>query len=153
MYETVLLVHSWVRWAILLFGLLAVFRAIAGWSGARPWTAADDKAGLFFIIALDIQLLLGLLLYFAYSPYTTLAMDHFGSAMRTPDLRFWAVEHPFGAIVGIVLAHVGRVRIRKTADLVRRHRLAVIFFGLALLAILISVPWPGTSNARPLFPR
>ena len=152
MYETVLLVHSWVRWAIVLLGLLAVFRAVTGWAGARPWTAADDKAGLFFMIALDLQLLLGLLLYFAFSPLTALAMDDFGGAMRT-GLRYWAVEHPFGALVGIVLAHVGRVRIRKTADLVRRHRLAAIFFGLALVAILLAVPWPGTSNARPLFPR
>ena len=153
MYDLVLAAHSWIRWAVVLLGLAAVVLAIRGASGRRAWTSADNKAGLFFVTALDIQLLLGLLLYFAFSPYTALAMDDFGGAMSTSHLRFWAVEHPFGAIIALALAHVGRVKIRKTADPARKHRLAAIFFGLALLAILISIPWPGTPNARPLFPR
>jgi hypothetical protein len=153
MYSTVLTAHSWLRWAVLLLGIVALVRAAAAWSARRPWTRRDDLAGLLFVAALDLQMLLGLLLYFAYSPYTALAMDDFGAAMRTPELRFWAVEHTFGAVVGIVLAHVGRVRVRKTSDAVRRHRLTAIFFALALIAIVAAIPWPGTPNARPLIPR
>jgi len=52
-------------------------------------------------------------------------------------------------LVAITLAHVGRARIRK-ADIARRHRLAAIFYGLALVSILASIPWPGTPNGRPL---
>jgi hypothetical protein len=52
-------------------------------------------------------------------------------------------------LVALGLAHVGRVRIRK-ADISRRGKLAAIFFGLALVAILASIPWPGVPNARPL---
>jgi hypothetical protein len=92
----------------------------------------------------------GLLLYFVYSPFTAAAMQDFGAAMRDPGLRFWAVEHTFGMALAIVLAHVGRVRVRK-ADASRKHRLAAIFFGLALIAILVSIPWPGTANGRPLW--
>jgi len=95
-----------------------------------------------------VQLLVGLLLYFALSPFTTDAMKDFGAAMRTPALRFWAVEHVFGMVIGVALAHVGRVRIRK-AEMSRRHLVAVIFFGIALVAILASIPWPGTPNGRP----
>lgn len=153
MYDFVLTVHSWLRWSVLLLGLVVVYRAIAGWMAGRPWTPTDDRMGLFFTINLDVQLLLGLLLYFAYSPFTALAMDDFGGAMRTSELRFWAVEHPFGMIVGLVLAHVARVRLRKAPDNPRRHRLAAILFGIALIAILLSIPWPGTPHARPLFPR
>lgn len=153
MYSAVLGAHSWVRWAVVLFGLFAVVRGVTGWLRRGSWTAMDDRAGLFFSIAFDLQFLLGLLLYFVYSPYTALAMDDFGAAMRSSDLRFWAVEHVFGALVGLTLVHIGRVRIRKATDAVKRHRLAAIFFGLAFLAILISIPWPGTPNARPLIPR
>jgi hypothetical protein len=71
--------------------------------------------------------------------------------MREPGIRFWAVEHVFGMVVGVALAHIGRTRIRKAVTDVRRHRLALIFFSLALIAILVSIPWPGTPNARPLF--
>lgn len=148
MYSGTLLLHSWLRWVVLITGVLVVLRAISGVSGRRLWTPADDRAALWFTIALDVQLLVGLLLYFVLSPFTTDAMKDFGAAMRTPSLRFWAVEHVFGMVIGVALAHVGRVRIRK-AEMSRRHLVAVIFFGLALVAILASIPWPGTPNGRP----
>jgi hypothetical protein len=101
----------------------------------------------------DVQLLLGLLLYFVYSPYTALALDDFGNAMRSSDLRFWAVEHPFGPIVGLALLHIGRARAKKMTDGLRKHRTTAIFFALALIAIAAAIPWPGTPHPRPLIPR
>jgi hypothetical protein len=103
-----------------------------------------------FVSTLDLQLLLGLALYVWLSPLTSVAMQDFGSAMGNPVLRFWAVEHLTGMMVAIVLAHIGRVRVRKATDSVRRHKLAAVFAGLALLAILATIPWPGTAAARPL---
>ena len=100
---------------------------------------------------LDGQLLVGLVLYIALSPFTKIAFQDFGGAMANASLRFWAVEHIFGMIVGIAFAHVGRVKIRKAVNDARRHRLATIYFGLALVAICASIPWPGLPVARPLF--
>ena len=151
MYTTVLLLHSWLRWAILLAGLLALLRGLSAWGGGRPWTRADDRAGAMFVGLLDLQMLLGLVLYFLLSPVTTAALRDFGAAMGNAPMRFWAVEHLTGMIVGIALAHVGRARIKKATDAQRRHRTAAIFFGLALVAILVSIPWPGTPKVRPLF--
>lgn len=54
-------------------------------------------------------------------------------------------------LAALVLAHVGRVRIRKAGDPRRKRRLALIFFGLALVAIVASLPWPGMATGRPLF--
>jgi hypothetical protein len=150
MYSTILMAHSWVRWAVVLAGVYALVRALAGWTSRRGWSRGDERAGLLFTIALDLQLLLGIWLY-AVSPFTTEAFEGFGAAMRLPALRFWAAEHPAAMLIGIVLAHVGRVRIRKGVDAVARHRTATIFFGLALAIILFSIPWPGTRNGRSLF--
>ncbi len=134
---------------VVLAGLVAFFRAVSGASGRKPWTLSDDRAGFWFIVALDVQLLIGLLMYFFLSPVTMSALSDFGGAMKTSSVRFWAVEHPFGVLLGVALAHIGRARARKT-DSFRRHRVAAIFFGLALAAILASIPWPGTPNGRPL---
>jgi hypothetical protein len=150
MYPSVLTIHSWLRWIVILAGLVAFVRAVSGASGRKPWKISDDRAGFWFIAALDAQLLIGLLLYFFLSPITMSALSDFAGAMKTSSLRFWAVEHPFGILLGVALAHIGRARARK-ADSFRRHRVAAIFFGLALAAILASVPWPGTPNARALF--
>ena len=138
---------------VLLAGLVAVARGIAGWRSGRPWTLSDDRAGWWFLTSLDVQMLLGLLLYFVLSPITSAALQDFGAAMGNSALRFWSVEHVFGMGIAIVLAHIGRARIRragKEGNDTRRHRLAVVFFMLALIAIIASIPWPGTPNGRPL---
>jgi hypothetical protein len=149
LYAVVLTVHSWLRWAVLLIGLIAFVRAAAGASRGSAWTAADDRTGFWFVTILDLQMLLGLVLYVFLSPFTHAAFADFGAAMKNSGLRFWAVEHITGMIIGLVLVHVGRVRARKT-DSVRRHRVVAICFGLALVAIAVSIPWPGTPAGRPL---
>jgi hypothetical protein len=148
MYSAVLTLHSWLRWAVVLLGLFAVVRAVVA-AGTKRWTSGDEGAARGFTIALDVQFLIGLLLYLGLSPITHAAMRDFGAAMRTSSLRFWAVEHPFSMIVAMALAHVGRARLgRQPPD--RRGRTALIFFVLALLILLASIPWPGTPYARPL---
>jgi hypothetical protein len=151
MYPLMLVVHSLLRWVVLAAGLVAFGRALAGMRARRPWTAGDDRAGQVFVGTLDLQLLIGLVLYFGLSPITRAAMQDFGAAMGNSMLRFWAVEHILGMVIAVALAHVGRVRVRKTTDPVRRHKLAAIFFGLALIAILATIPWPGMPAGRPLF--
>jgi hypothetical protein len=149
LYAVVLLIHSYLRWAVILAGLLAFGRAVSGSSGRKPWTPADDRAGFWFVMAVDLQMLLGLLLYGFLSPSTRQAFGSFGAAMKDPTQRFWAVEHIAGMLIGLALVHVGRGRTRKT-DSLRRHKVAAIFFGLALAAILASVPGPGMPAGRPL---
>jgi hypothetical protein len=148
MYAAALILHSWLRWIVVLTGLIAFARAASGASGTKSWTPADDKAGFWFTMALDVQILIGLVLYLFLSPLTAQVMRDFGGAMKDSHLRYWAVEHGFGMLIGVALAHIGRVRTRK-ADSLRRHKVAAIFFGLALLAVLASIPWPGTPNGRP----
>lgn len=150
MYALTLAIHSLLRWAVLAAGASALVRAAAGARARREWTSADARVGLLFVIAMDLQVLIGLALYFGLSPITQVAFQDFGAAMGSSALRFWAVEHVLGMLVAAVLVHVGRVRIRKTADAARRHRVAAIFFGLALLAIAGTIPWPGMPAARPL---
>ena len=149
MYSAVLIVHSWLRWAVIVAGLYAALRGLLGGSRHASWTPADDRAGFWFVMFLDLQLTIGLVLYLFLSPFASAALHDIGGAMKDPILRFWAVEHVFGMLIGVALAHVGRVRARRT-DSLRRHRVAAIFYGLALIAILVSIPWPGSAHARPL---
>ena len=140
MYSLFLILHSWLRWAVLAAGVVAVFRG----------GVDNHPAGKWYTALLDAQMLIGLLLYFVLSPLTAAALEDFGAAMRAPQLRFFAVEHVFGMVVAITLAHVGRARVRK-APPERRARTAAIFYGLSLVALLASIPWPGLPAGRPLF--
>lgn len=151
MYSAVLLLHSWLRWVVIVGVLLALIRGIAGWGGARRWTSTDDGVSRLATIALDLQALLGLLLYVGLSPTVAAAFTNLGGAMRDPALRFFLVEHAFGMIVALALVHIGRVRARRAPDNGNKHRALAIFFGLALVIVLGSIPWPFMPGARPLF--
>jgi membrane-associated PAP2 superfamily phosphatase len=150
MYSLALTAHSYLRWLVLAAALVAVIRAVIGLARRRPWAAADATAARVFVTSLDVQLLVGLILYVALSPFTTVAWSDPGAAMRDAPLRFMMIEHPFGMLIALVLAHIGAGRVRRTQDLVRRHKTALIFFGLALAVTLISTPWPGMPAGRPL---
>jgi hypothetical protein len=149
MYTAVLTIHSWLRWAAILTGVGATLAALRNPSSADDSVA--DRWGLFMMMALDTQMLLGLILYFALSPFTTQAMQDFGAAMKTPQLRFWAVEHVTTMMVAVILAHVGRVLARKATTPASKRTRRLICFGLSTLLMLAGTPWPGTTNGRPLF--
>ncbi|RPD41052.1 hypothetical protein [Chitinophaga barathri] len=152
MQETLLGIHSIVRWLILLFGIWAVIRALMGVSGKKPYTSADTKAGLFFMIFLDIQFLLGLILFFI-SPLIKASLADMGAAMKNAGLRFFTVEHTLMALIAIALVHIGRSKIKKLSNDGKKHKTALIFFLLALVLILAAIPWPGREAiGRALFP-
>ena len=131
MYTALLTVHSWLRWVVLLAALLVLLRAIAGVAQRRP--------------------LIGLIIYFFLSPFTMSAWSDIGGAMRDAATRFVVIEHQVGMFIAVALAHIGRARIRKAGDDARRHRLALIFFGLAFVIMVASIPWPGRPSGRALF--
>lgn len=149
MYSTVLLIHSWVRWFALVAAVGATLAAFRG--RVEGETSVADRWGLFAMMALDIQMLLGLLLYLVLSPFTSQALQDFSAAMRNTPLRFWAVDHASTMFAAVIVAHVGRVLARKAASPASKRMRLLVCFGLATFLMLVGTPWPGMSNGRPLF--
>jgi hypothetical protein len=147
MYSFVLTLHNLLRWLVLILGIVAVVRAFIGWSGTSVWSELDDRLGLGFTISLDLQVLLGLLLYVFLSPITTHAFSNFGAAMADTNTRFFLVEHSFMMVLAIIVAHVGRSRARKQSTDKSKFRATAIFFSIALILVLAAIPW-----SRPLLP-
>jgi Na+/H+-dicarboxylate symporter len=145
MYNILLNVHSYTRWIITILAIWVIIRAIMGLVNKSEYTNADGKTSLFFMISCDIQLLVGLLLYFVYSPITQAAFADFGAAMKDKETRFWAVEHITAMIISWILVHMGRAKSKKGTD-AQRHRNSLIFYGLAIIIILATVQMAG----RPL---
>ena len=151
MYPFTLVLHSWVRWIVLGFALTAAARGITGSLKTRAWTDADRRLNMFTTIALDIQMLLGLILYVFLSPVTLQAFQDFSAAMRTPRVRYWAVAHIMVMLVALIVAHIGNVMARKAVSDEARHRRTALFFGGVVLFLLLGTPWPGLPDGRPLF--
>jgi len=145
MYTTVLVLHSWIRWIALVAAVGATFAAF------RRQTATADRWSLIATSVIDLQMLLGLLLYLAISPNMREILADFGAAMKDPVSRFWAVEHIAAMFGAVLAAHIGRVLSRKAAsDDAKRARLLVAF-GIASILMILGMPWPGRPGGRPLF--
>jgi hypothetical protein len=147
LYTIVLLVHSWVRWVALAAGVGATLTAIADRSGG----GRAERWGLALMATLDLQMLIGLLLYLVLSPFTAEAMRDFGAAMKSPGLRFFAVEHVTLMFGAVILAHLGRVLARKASTPAARRTRLIVCFGLATILMIVGIPWPGMTSGRPLF--
>lgn len=146
-YVVVKSLHNIIRWVVLILAILAVVRAYMGWFGKREWQEQDRKIGSFVAMSIDIQLLLGLILYFVLSPITTGALRDFGAAMGVTNSRFFALEHPLMMLLSVVFAHLGSILPRRTEDSTAKFKRAAIWFTLTLLMVLLGIPWDS-----PLFP-
>lgn len=150
MYTSVLTVHSWLRWLTLLLAIGATLNAIrkdTDLSRKPPGRQWDT----FFMMALDVQVIAGLLLYFGLSPFTKVGLQHLDEAWSDPGLFFWTFAHIGAMFSANVLVRVGRVLAINAATSDARRRWRLLFFALTTTAIVIGIPWPGLANGRPLF--
>ena len=132
--------HNLTRWLVVLAGLLALVTMVTGLSG-RKFGPGDRRAGLIYTIVLDLQLVIGLLLYFI-SPLIQAGMQDMGAAMSNPDLRFFLVEHSVIMVLAVAAGHIGSSMAKK-ASLPDRSRFmrAAIFYVISLALIFFATPW------------
>ncbi|MEO6454980.1 MAG: hypothetical protein ABIN97_12940 [Ginsengibacter sp.] len=145
-----MVLHNLIRWAVLVFGLWTVFSAISGVLSKRNYTSSDSKSNFFFMLSCDIQLLLGLILYFTNSWFDRL--KDLGNNMKDANNRFFTMEHALLMLIAWVLVHVGRTSVKRGTTSQAKHKRSLLFFGLAILLILAAIPWPfREAIARPLY--
>jgi len=152
MYQGILHLHNLGRWVVLILLLVAVFKSLAGMTGNKPFTPGDKKTGLFLMIAAHIMLLIGLYQWFAGPGLQSIQSMGMKNVMQNGVARFWAVEHPVGMLIGIILITIGRGSAKKNISDKAKHSRSFWFYFFALIIIVASVPWPFREVARPLLP-
>ena len=150
-FGLVLGIHSILRWLVVLLGVLAMGRALAARAGGRAWSPADTGLGRAFVIGLDVQALVGSVLFGVFSPSVAGAMANLTLVMQSRTFRFWLIEHPVAMLAALALAHVGFARARRVGG-VEAQRRAALFYTLAVLLVLAAIPWPFLSFGRALWP-
>jgi hypothetical protein len=150
-YEIFLMLHSWVRWLVVILAVVTLFRAYRGWLGGRAWSGGDDRLGMIFGGMFDLQVLVGLILYFFVSPITTGALRNFGSAMANAGVRFFTVEHALLMIIAAIVVHIGSSMVKKETSDKGKFKKAALWYTAAIVLLLIAIPWPFLATGRPLF--
>ncbi|WP_462248660.1 cytochrome B [Ekhidna sp.] len=134
MYNFILQFHSGLRWLILVAIVIAVLKSLIGLFAGTEYSKFDKIVAVALVGMMHLQLLTGLILYFIYSPFITYNMSDKVS-------RFWSVEHLALMLFAVVAAQVGRSISKKTQDAQVKFRFQSIFFGMALVLMILGIPW------------
>ena len=142
MYEALLVLHSMLRWVLLILGLVVLVLAWRGWLGEQTWEPSNQKLHVAYIATFHTQVVLGLLLYVGISPIMKPIFADMGAAMKNATLRFWAVEHITTMLLAAIITHVGHVLAKKAQRDTQKFKRAAIGFGLGFVLLLAGIPWP-----------
>lgn len=132
MYSILTHSHSGLRWVLLAMMVYVLFSNHNIHHGQRKrvnWI-------LLTYVTFILQLLLGFILYFI-SPYVSFKSGFMGNSL----LRFYTIEHILGMLIAFHLMLIAVIKIRRQPS-DKWNRTVRIYFGLALLVTLLSIPWP-----------
>ena len=142
----ILMLHSLLRWLVLFGGLAATGLAFQAMRG-KPWTSANKRANLLYLIALDTQFLIGAVLWLQ-SPLVMTARADMAVAMHDATTRFFVVEHPTLMLLALGAMHMGYALSKRGGTDLAKHRKSFIAFALSLVFIVAAIPWPFRAIGR-----
>lgn len=121
--ETLVTIHSWVRWLV-----LAALLAAAIFGINRYRTRAEFEPGLFQLAAMtvDIQVTIGIVIWVVDDAWS--------------ETFFYKVLHPAFMLAALAIAHIGLAIAKRRNDL-RSNLFAGGSALLALVLIVMGIPW------------
>lgn len=135
--------HSGLRWILLLLLIWSVIKGAMGRKGDARFFDKTRKLALMTMITAHIQLLLGLVLYFGNAHHKVFSTQ---GGMAEPILRFFAVEHLVGMLLGIVMITIGYRKVKSAATDVAKYKALFLYYLVGLILILAMIPWPFRSG-------
>lgn len=150
MFDILLPVHSLFRWLVLVSLLYSIYFSgrgyFPGWQfskyhdGIRHWTATIAH----------IQLVLGILLYTKSITVKAYFSGLVDSTARMESL-FFGVIHISSMLAAIVLITICSAKAKRKNESNEKFKTMLIWFSIALLIIILAIPWPFSPLAnRPL---
>ena len=135
MYHGILVTHSYIRYIILALLVIVIIVSVVGLVNKSPFTRRHDKLGLFLLMCAHTQLLLGVILYIV-SLVQERRVQFTAETMKTPALRYFAVEHAVSMVIAVALITIARVSANKTPIDQIKHRRMLLHNTLALILII-----------------
>ncbi|HTL82213.1 MAG TPA: cytochrome B [Bacteroidia bacterium] len=132
-------VHSALRWVLLIFLLITIFKSMSGWLGKKTFTSSDRKLAVTTVIFAHLQLIIGLILYFQGKWYQSI--DTTDEMMKSVH-RFFGMEHVTMMLLAIIFITVGSASSKRASSDTRKHKRIFVWFLISLVVILAAIPWP-----------
>jgi hypothetical protein len=147
MLNTLLFLHSIIRWFVLLTLLYAIYKAYKGYTNNSLFSRADDATRHWTATTAHIQLMLGILLY-SQSPNARFTIHATGTNGQITQPFFFGVLHLCLMITAILIITIGSALAKRRLTDKDKFKTMLIWFSIALLVILIAIPWPFSPLAQ-----
>lgn len=121
--ETLVTVHSWVRWLVLVALVGGIGVGIARYRSKDDWNASLFQLA---VMVVDIQVTIGLAIYLFYDGW--------------PRDTFYEIIHPGAMILALVVAHAG-FAVAKKRKSTESWLIVSGSFAVSLILIIGAIPW------------
>ena len=126
-------------------------KSVRGWRNPLAYGRSDNVLRLVTVSVFDVQVIVGVYLYFFLSPVIKVAFDPQAHFMQDAQLRFYALEHIFVMVLALLILHGGNIFIKKADTPRKKFKRTAITLLTVLIIVLMSIPWPGLPYGRVLF--
>ena len=151
MYKTLLILHSLNRWLVLLSLLFTIYICWKGYRSKKVFSSFDNTARHVTATISHVQLLIGLYLYMI-SPIVKFNGGEAASSGLVSEHLFFRLIHIALMVISVILITVGSAKAKRAANDQLKYKIVLVWFSIALLVILIAIPWPFSPLAvRPYF--
>ncbi|HUN21978.1 MAG TPA: hypothetical protein PK299_02460 [Anaerolineales bacterium] len=150
LYQLFLLpIHNLNRWVALIALVALTVYGIWGVVQKREFGKEGRTLLSIATISIDVQLLLGLLIWFFSAQ-----LQAFMAGDRSSAIRTFVIEHPLMGIITMILIHVGSVKVKKDDTSLGKNRKAAIWGGVTLLSAIVGgIVLTGADRLLPNFLR
>ena len=135
----ILFFHSLLRWGIFVTVAVAGFAALSSWVRKGPVISWQRSVAIWAMVLCHVQLVMGFLLY-----GMDISKNVFDS-MAPDRARYWKFEHMGMMLIVVALVTIGRLASKKARTERGKLMRVAIFYLLALVVMLLMIPWPFTA--------
>ena len=139
MYKLLIVMHSYVRWFVLLSLIIAVSKAFKGYFSNKAFTKSDNAVRHWTATMAHIQLIIGMILYFQ-SPVIKYFLKNTGSAGA--EYSFFGMIHSSLMLVAIIIVTIGSAMAKRKETDKAKFKTMLLWYSLAFVIIFIAIPWP-----------
>ncbi len=141
--------HSGWRYIILIVLILAIVFGYQTSKGKKPFLGGTQKAGFFTMLAVDIQFVVGAILYFFFiAGQTNFKIGKLTDQLGSPMFRTIALDHAVLMFIALIFIHIGYSKAKKARNVVDAGKKQFVWMLIALILILIGIPWPFLHHER-----
>ncbi|HWV28679.1 MAG TPA: hypothetical protein VN038_03455 [Dyadobacter sp.] len=141
MHQTLLILHSINRWLVLASLFYAIGIALSGPRSGRAFSDTDNVVRHVTATIAHVQLLLGLSLYMI-SPVVKFDVAETVGAGLVSEHTFFRLVHIALMAIAVVMITIGSARAKRIGADKEKYRTMLVWFAIALLIILVAIPWP-----------